>query len=180
MKTISITTGAEESAPGKRGFSRFIPRVNPISLATFVLVLLAVLIGSYLVLGPRLSLDNAADTRRKQDMQRVYDLISLYILDKGGILPTYDNGIELPKVTSETILEDGADVDTLSDLGDVKLPKDPTGVSYKIGVLPTGRVGIAIRLSNGDMYLIAEPAKSITRTSNSTISTSTTSAEADE
>jgi len=124
----------------------------------------ALLIAAFLVLRPVQQIDAVADSRRKSDISKIYDGITLYLIDKGGEIPTFDGGKALPTITSVDILTAGIEIEKIDSLVPdyiVSLSKDPTANSYRLGLLKNGRVAVAIKLSNGEVYLVSELSSSL-------------------
>lgn len=157
MKTITVTS--ETNNKPKRQFP-----LNLGDLGIFLVLAIALIVAAFFILRPMQQIDEVADSRRKSDIGKIYDGITLYLIDKGGELPLYDVDKDLPEVSSTNILEAGIDLERVNTLLPeyiVNLPKDPTGASYKIGVLNNGRVAVATRLSTGEIYLVSQSNSSI-------------------
>lgn len=157
MKTITVTSETNNKP------KRQLP-LNLGDLGIFLVLAIALIVAAFFILRPMQQIDEVADSRRKSDIGKIYDGITLYLIDKGGELPLYDVDKDLPEVSSTNILEAGIDLERVNTLLPeyiVNLPKDPNGASYKIGVLNNGRVAVATRLSTGEIYLVSQSNSSI-------------------
>lgn len=174
MKTITVTNNDTEP---KR---RFRLPFSSLEVGIFLVVSITLIIAAFFILKPIQKVDELSDSRRRSDISKIYDGITLYLIDKGGEIPTVTPGKDMPAVTNADILEKGANVEDLDALVPdyiLSISKDPTGNSYKVGLLSNGRVAVATKLSTGEIYVVSQSSSSIKpQTDESETSSSTVTA----
>lgn len=153
MKTINVKSSEQPKS------SRLKFPFSTLELSIFFVVIAAILLASFFILAPKRAIDEVADTRRRADITRIYDSVTLFLIDQGGEVPTYGGGTDIPKVETTNILTEGVSVEQLDGFVPKYLstmPRDPDGSSYKIGIFANGRVAVAASLSTGETYIISE------------------------
>lgn len=158
MKTINVKSSDQPKN------SRLKFPFSTLELSIFFVVIAAILLAGFFILAPKRAIDEVADTRRRSDITRIYDAVTLFLIDQGGELPTYGGGTEVPKVETTNILTEGVSVEQLDSFVPKYLstmPRDPDGSSYKIGVFANGRVAVAASLSIGETFIISESDPSV-------------------
>jgi hypothetical protein len=98
---------------------------------------------------PPSTIDAAGDAAKKQEISTILNAISSFITANDGDNPTYDNKT-LPVVTVENVYTAGVGLELLDDIVPDHLPNFPTG--YKVGVLASGKVIVAVKLSDGSIF----------------------------
>lgn len=158
MKTITVTNN--DATPKRKLRIPF----SSSEIGIFLVVVIALLAAAFFILKPFQQVDELSDSRRRSDISKIYDGITLYLIDKGGEIPTYDVGKDMPEVTTTDILDKGVELERIDSLVPdyiTYLSKDPSGSSYKIGLLNNGRVAVATRLSTGEIYVVSQVNSSI-------------------
>jgi type II secretory pathway component PulM len=120
-------------------------------------IALVVLIISMVIINPAERMRMNADEVRKQEMAEIDKALDNYVQLSEDGLPTYDNGNALPTVTSATVITQGIDLAKLDNLSGEYLshiPLDPSGNSYKVGVISGSSLIIGIALSDGSPYTL--------------------------
>lgn len=122
-----------------------------------VIAILAVLaVVTFVVINPVERLNAAKDQTRREDVNSILQAIVLYSVDNAGSMSTYNSGTALPVVTTANIMTAGIvasslDVATVPSL--TKIPKDPDGVDYRVGVSSSGTPIVGITLSNNTVFV---------------------------
>jgi prepilin-type N-terminal cleavage/methylation domain-containing protein len=128
-----------------------------------VIAILAILaVVTFVVINPAQRINDANDTKRREDVGAIVSAVTLYSVDNGGATPTYDlsgTPTALPPVTTANVMTNGAPASDLEGITPTYLttiPTDPGGSSYRVGVLSGGAVIVGATLSDNTEFTRSE------------------------